>query len=504
MHHHVRRSIATAGTSALIATALLPAPGAQAAAAVTCQGKAVTIDGTGTATVTGTPGDDVIAASLGSTVTALAGNDTICVLPGTATTATSVDAGEGNDSVDTSTLPAGATVTTTLAAGDDTYTGGAASDQVSTGAGADTVTTGAGDDGVGSGIAGQPNGDKLDLGVGDDVRDWHGTQAAGGAVDLGEGANTLADGDGGAVAIDATARTVSRGGTTVLKWNGTVTTYVVESAATTAAFTGTDAAETFVLRDPATGATPTTVDVDMAGGDDTMTIRSNVLDGSTWAGGDGEDLFQVAYDYGEMLLDLRRGQFETGAPDVTADQRVSNVENVDAVTARMTVKGTSNANVLNLQGCAIWAVGRAGTDTIGYGVDIANAPALTCAARQMVARGGKDADTITGTSGNDRLFGNKGEDLVNAKGGDDVIFGGDDDDRIRGNAGNDKVRGGTGNDELGGNAGNDRVQGDKGNDRLLGHVGNDVLVGGQGFDRANGGKGFDRAFAVERAWNVER
>ena len=119
------------------------------------------------------------------------------MLPGTATTATSVDAGEGNDSVDTSTLPAGATVTTTLGAGDDTYTGGAASDQVSTGAGADTVTTGAGDDGVGSGIAGQPNGDKLDLGVGDDVLDWHGTQAAGGAVDLGEGANTLADGDGG-------------------------------------------------------------------------------------------------------------------------------------------------------------------------------------------------------------------------------------------------------------------------------------------------------------------
>ena len=98
--------------------------------------------------------------------------------------------------------------------------------------------------------------------------------------------------------------------------------------------------------------------------------------------GDGEDLFQVAYDYDEMLLDLRRGQFETGAPDVTVDQRVSNVENVDAVSARMTVKGTSNGNVLNLQGCEIWAVGRAGTDTIGYGVDIANAPALTCAARR--------------------------------------------------------------------------------------------------------------------------
>lgn len=505
MHHHVRRSIATAGTSALIAAALLTAPGAHAAAAVdTCQGKAVTIDGSGMPTVTGTAGDDVIAATLGSTVTALAGADTVCVLPGTATTATTVDAGEGGDSVDTSTLPAGATVTTALGAGDDTYTGGAASDQVATGDGADTVATGAGDDGVGSGTSGQPNADKLDLGAGDDVLDWHGIQAPAGSVDFGEGADTLADSDGGVVAIDATPRRLDRGSAPVLRWSGSVATYVVDSTASSVDLTGTDAAETFVLRDPAAGATPTTVQVDMAGGDDTMTVRSRVLDGSTWSGGDGTDLFQVAFDYDKVLVDLRSGQFETGDPDVTVDQRVTGVENVDAVSARVTVKGTDAGNVLNLQGCSIWAVGRAGADTIGYGVDLDNAPALTCTGATMVARGGKDADTISGTSGNDRLFGNKGEDLVHAMGGDDVVFGGDDDDRARGNAGNDKVRGGEGNDELGGNAGNDRVQGDKGNDRLLGHLGNDVLVGGLGFDRANGGKGTDRAFSVERRWNVER
>jgi Ca2+-binding RTX toxin-like protein len=504
MHHHVRRTFAASGTTALLAAALLTAPGAQAAAAVTCQGKDVTIDGTGMATVTGTPGDDVIAASLGATVTALAGNDTICVLPGAATTPTTVDAGDGDDSVDTSTLAAGAGVRTTLGAGDDTYAGGAASDQVSTGGGADKVSTGAGDDGVGSGLAGQPNADKIDLGAGDDALDWHGTQTAAGSVAFGEGADTLADGDGGAVSIDATARRVERGGTTVLTWTGDVTTYVVESTATTAGFTGTAAAETFVLRDAATGATPTTVDVDMAGGDDTITLRSRALDGSTWAGGDGTDLFQVAYDYGRVLVDLRRGQLETGDPDVTADQRVSNIEDVDAVTPSVTVKGTSAANVINIQACEMWAVGRAGTDTVGYGVDIADAPALTCSTTKMVARGGKDADRITGTAGKDRLFGNKGEDLVDALDGDDVIFGGDDADRLRGNAGNDKVRGGTGDDELGGNEGNDRVQGDKGNDRLLGHAGNDVLVGGLGFDRANGGKGTDRCNAVERRRSCER
>ena len=504
MHRHVRRTFATTGSTALLTAALLTAPGAQAAAATTCQGKNVTIDGTSQATVTGTAGNDVIAASQGSTVTALAGDDTVCVLPSTATTPTSVDAGVGDDSVDTSTIPAGVTVTTTLGEGADSYTGGAGNDQVSAGAGADTVTTGAGDDDVDSGSAGVPNPDKIDLGVGDDTLRWHGVQTPAGSVDFGDGSNTLVDSDGGVVKINATTRVLERNAVVALRWQGNVRTYVVESTATSVAFSGTKDAETFVLRDPATGATPTTATVDMAGGDDTMTIRSNVLDGSSWNGGDGRDLFQVAYDYKEMLLDLRSGQFETGTPDVTADQRVSNVEDVDAVTATVTVKGNDVGNVLTLQGCSLTAVGRAGTDTVAVGVDIEDAPALTCTGNKLVARGGKDADTITGTVGADRLFGNKGEDVIFALAGNDVIFGGDDNDRVRGNAGNDKVRGSKGDDELAGNSGNDRVQGDQGNDRLLAQSGNDVLVGGLGFDRANGGKGFDKAFTVERRRNIER
>lgn len=504
MHRHLHHTLAAAGATTLLAAALLTAPGAHAAAATTCLGKAVTIDGSGQVTVTGTPEDDVIAANVGASITGLAGNDTICVLPGTATTATTVDAGDGNDAVDTSTVPAGVTVSTTLGAGDDTFTGGAGDDQVATGGGANTVTTGAGNDGVGSGTAGEPNADKLDLGAGDDVLDWHGNQTAASSVDLGDGANTLADADGGAVTISATNRSLDRSGTTALKWNGSVTNYVVDSTATSVAFTGAASAETFLLRDPATGATPTTVKVDMGAGDDTMTIRSNVSDGSSWNGGDGTDLFQVAYDYQTLLLDLASGQFETGTPDATPDQKVSNVENVDAITATMTVKGEEGPNVLNLQGCTMTVASRAGSDTISMGTEIENAPTVACTSPKLVARGGKDVDTITGTTGDDRLFGNKGADTINAMAGNDVIFGGDDNDVIQGNEGDDKVRGGKGDDELGGNAGNDRVQGDLGNDRLLGHEGNDTLVGGRGFDRADGGPGFDRAFSVERRRNVER
>ena len=305
------------------------------------------------------------------------------------------------------------------------------------------------------------------------------------------------------VAIDANSRRVNRAGATVLTWQGVVSSFVVESTATAIAFTGTAAAESFVVVDPATGAQPTRVKVDMAGGDDTMTIRANVLDDSTWNGGDGTDAFQVARDYGQVLLDLRSTQFETGAPDVTVDQRVSNVENADVVSATVSVKGGDGPNAINVQGCDMNAVGRAGNDTIATGTLIANAPSLTCTGTKLVARGGKATDTVSGSPGADRLFGNKGEDKVSGFGGDDVIFGGDDTDRITGNGGIDTVRGGKGNDELGGNEGNDRVQGDQGDDRLLGHAGNDVLVGGLGFDRGNGGKGKDKAFSVERAWNVE-
>ena len=101
---------------------------------------------------------------------------------------------------------------------------------------------------------------------------------------------------------------------------------------------------------------------------------------------------------------------------MTVDQRVTDVENVDAVSATVTVKGTDAGQRPQPAGLRTWAVGRAGADTIDYGVDLANAPALTCTGASMVARGGKDADTVSGTSGNDRLFGNKGEDLVQRDG----------------------------------------------------------------------------------------
>lgn len=503
MQRHTRRSFATTGTTALFAATLLATP-AMAAETTSCRGLAVTMDGTGQTTVSGTEEADVIVASAGSTVSALAGDDTICVLPGDATTTTTVDAGTGADTVDASALPVEAKASTDLGAGDDTYLGGPAADRVVAGDGADTVTTYGGADDVVSGIAGEPNADELDLGDGDDVLAWHGMQVDGGSVSFGEGADTLTDTDGGVVAVDASARKLSRAGESVLVWDGAVATYVVESSATQVTFKGTDAAESFEVRDPATGALAPTVDADMAGGDDTITIRANVLDGSTWTGGEGTDLLRVAYDYDTLYLDLSSGQFETGAPDVTADQRVVGIEDVDAVTATATIKGTGDANQIQARGCAVTIIGRAGDDDLSFGTDIEDRPWVSCEAKTLEARGRKGDDTIVGSPGADRLFGNAGADFIKAKGGADLVSGAADDDRMRGNAGDDKLRGGSGADEIAGNGGDDRLYGDKDDDRLLGHGGNDLLVGGKGTDRGYGGKGTDRSTSVERRYNIER
>ncbi len=504
MQRHPRHTFTFTGATALFAASVFTAPGAWAADAASCHDKAVTIDGTGQAVVIGTEDADVIAAPAGSTVSALAGDDTICVLPGGAATSTSIDAGEGDDTVDTSALVAESTVTADLGPGDDSFRGGTGSDQVMAGGGADQVATGGGDDVVHSGFAGQPNPADLDLGPGDDVLHWHGIQAAGGSVAFGDGSDTLIDSDGGTAAIDAAQKVVTRGGEPVLVWDGSVTTYVVESQAAQVSFDGTDAAETFVVRDPAAGAATPTVDVDMGGGDDTMTLRSRVLDGSAWAGGAGDDLIQVAYDYSTIYLDLRSGQFETGAPDVTPDQHVSGVENVEAMTAAMTVKGDDSDNTLDLRGCSVTAIGRAGSDDISWGVDFTDRPTLPCTGKELVARGGKGDDAIVGSSGADRLLGHSGADWIKAKTGTDIVSGGADDDRLRGNAGDDKLRGGPGDDDIAGNGGNDKVQGDKGGDRLLAHGGDDKLIGGLGLDRGYGGKGVDRGTSIERRYNIER
>jgi Ca2+-binding RTX toxin-like protein len=161
------------------------------------------------------------------------------------------------------------------------------------------------------------------------------------------------------------------------------------------------------------------------------------------------------------------------------------------------------------------------------------------------------ADTVNGSSGNDRLFALAGNDTINGGGGHDLIYGGVGNDILDGGEGNDTLTyedsttavmvnlftitaqntglgGGTDTitgfenvtgsafaDNIVGSAVDNVLRGGAGGDFLLGAGGNDVLDGGDGFDIAgyqgnvsvyvsleskrpqNTGMGFDKLISIE-------
>ena len=137
-----------------------------------------------------------------------------------------------------------------------------------------------------------------------------------------------------------------------------------------------------------------------------------------------------------------------------------------------------------------------------------------------------EANTQTGTAGDDFLRSDAGNQRLNGLGGDDLLTGGAGADILDGGAGVDLARylfdpadieinletgtgkggdaegdvlirienisGGIGNDRLTGNNTDNRLNGFFGNDILNGGAGNDWLLGGSSDDRLDGGDGNDR------------
>ncbi|QQG36423.1 MAG: type I secretion C-terminal target domain-containing protein [Micavibrio aeruginosavorus] len=101
------------------------------------------------------------------------------------------------------------------------------------------------------------------------------------------------------------------------------------------------------------------------------------------------------------------------------------------------------------------------------------------------------AETMTGTTGDDRLIGGSQPEIINAGNGADRVRGRDDSDAVFGGGGNDTIYGGGGNDIVVADDGDDFLYGEAGNDLLHGGDGNDVINGGLGHDLLNGGLGAD-------------
>ncbi len=141
--------------------------------------------------------------------------------------------------------------------------------------------------------------------------------------------------------------------------------------------------------------------------------------------------------------------------------------------------------------------GGAGNDLLvgGDGADLLDGgpgnDTLYGAAGNDTLIGGAGADRLYGNAGNDFLYGNEGEDLLAGGAGNDFLDGGAGGDWLYGNEGNDTALGGAGSDLLDGGAGNDQLFGNEGDDWLIGGAGNDLLVGGAGDDRLDGSAGND-------------
>ena len=112
-------------------------------------------------------------------------------------------------------------------------------------------------------------------------------------------------------------------------------------------------------------------------------------------------------------------------------------------------------------------------------------------AEQLVQKGGRWKDDLSGSHLDDRLVGRAGGDTLRGYAGDDVAAGGKGRDRIDLGSGDDIARGGGGADFIVLGSGDDRANGGKGDDELQGGAGNDTLIGGAGRDTISGGPGSD-------------
>lgn len=457
----------TLTAAGLLGLALLAPAYSASAAGETCRGEAATIVGTGP-TVTGTEGRDVIVTGSAGQVAALGGDDLVCVTDGRNINLVTVDAGPGNDTVDTTAAPRGFYVTTDLGLGDDTFVGGAAADTVTTGPEAsdavdddrDVVHTGDGDDRVATGASYyETNPDVIDAGAGADRVELFTWQTApDGLVTGGAGLDTLETTRSIAyfeMYVDMAAGTID--GISPKEFQGSLEARfssfealelgVYDEEVYYRGTAGDDVLELQELRPGCCEGRHPLLRAETFGGDDQLRVRGELASASEVDLGQGHDELVAAVNHGVLGVDLEQGTLWSG-----------NGERADAV-------GIDDAVLM-------------GPRVIAVGNDRDNR--LVANACRAALRGGRGADYLTHVSGDPWW-----EEYEFDCAGRVVAYGGPGKDRIRGSQGKD------------------RLDGQGGHDVLEGRGGNDVLLGGRGRDKADGGKGRDRC-AAERERRCER
>lgn len=408
----VSRLVAVSGAGALL-VAGLGVTGVAQAQAETCRGITATMVGSPGLPLNGTDDRDVMVTNGASTVGGYGGDDLVCVTGGTPY----VDTAAGSDTVDAG-GSGGAAVTVFLGQGPDRYFGGTGQDNVTTSGTAsarddddDTVLTYGGNDVVVTGSPNQPNGDTVDLGDGDDVVDFLGTEALrSGAIAGGTGADLVyfdLAGTGDWV-LDNTRGVGRRGDRNVLNWTSMERFDLVPTQGRFQ-FIGSDATELLDISDPATATAHAAASVSMAGGDDVVTVDPETAIGSVYDGGLGTNTFVATSPGGTLSVDLTRSRFDVGSPGPAGEAGVVNFQNATITATIAGAKGSSAANRLLLRGCTLVGKGLKGKDHLE-----GSAGGLPCTPRAKMI-GGKGHDKLIGTSGKDTLIGGKGNDRADGR-----------------------------------------------------------------------------------------
>lgn len=414
----------------LLATATWVPSAASSAAVETCQGQEATIVSGPVLVLTGTEGDDVIITG-GSRVTrALGGNDLICVTPagGTGGLEAYVEAGAGEDRVDTTAFTAGF-VETRLGAGTDSFVGGSTQDRVYAQAEAteestaEVISTGAGRDSVYVGRSGEPTRSVVDLGDGNDLAGVLGLPAEG-SVDGGPGKDTILPWDGTRAdwTVDNAAQTLAADGVSIpmVEFEEFDLGNLAWSALT---FVGTSLDERLDLADYLFARKPDgAVRAGLGDGDDTLALGRRMA--GTFSGGPGEDRLELrggsASGRDRVTVDLGRGSVRASNGD---SARTTSFVHVDVVNYRHSVvRLDAAANELTVRGCEAIVRAGGGADRVLIRNGTGSCRPWRHLSSKVYGQGGDDeitawntADVLVGGGGDDTVDGSRGLDTCVAE-----------------------------------------------------------------------------------------
>jgi hypothetical protein len=256
---------------------------------------------------------------------------------------------------------------------------------------------------------------------------------------------------------------------------------------------------------PLAGATgpPLSMIVDVADGDDAVTLPTGYFAPVQLRGGDGADVLTGQGDlFGGTGNDVLTGGDEpegykgSGPPAELlvggpGDDVLHGGDGNDVLRGDGGVAPASGFVVATDPGGGNDVIdGGGGEDTVLYNGRTAGVRVDLADSRGVYGSPGErdrvmDVEHVTGGDGDDVLLGNMYRNRIE---------GGPGDDRIVGRDGWDRLSGGDGDDVLDGRAGSDDLDGGPGRDTLRGGIGDDDLVAGGNGDSLDGGRGHDSFF----------